>query len=247
VPLEGVESLTLEHGGATYRFASEANRAAFREHPARYEPAYGGWCAYAMADGDKVEVDEESFLVQGERLYLFYDGLFNDTRSKWSKKPREMQADADVEWERITGEDPARERAPEVPRDASKLALGKRGLALEGFDPVSYFDGGAKKGSEALRAVYRGAVYRFASDENRAKFRANPARYEPAYGGWCAFAMAADKQVEPDPEAFLVEGGALLVFYRKGKKDTRDEWKADAAGLRSRADAAWARFLADKK
>ena len=242
---KGAAEHTLVHRGATYRFVSAANRERFTEDPERYEPAYGGWCAYAMADGDKVEVDPESFLIQGERLYLFYDGLFADTRKSWSKKPDEYQFDADVQWERLTGEDPARQRTTQEPRDVSKFNLGKAGLALDGWDPVSYFpksDGSAgrpTKGKEQHVAVHRGAVYRFASAANRAAFLADPARYEPAYGGWCAYGMSQGDRVDVDPEAFRIDDGKLFVFYRKRKTDTRDEWRKDPVGLRAKADANW--------
>jgi thiol-disulfide isomerase/thioredoxin len=106
---EGSPEITLEHGGAVYRFVSEANRKRFHADPARYEAAYGGWCAWAMAQaqGEKVEVDPESFLVQDGRLMLFYDGFFADTRKSWLKgDPAALAGQADGNWQRLTGERP---------------------------------------------------------------------------------------------------------------------------------------------
>lgn len=101
-PRAGDPAITAEHAGHTYRFASEANRARFLADPGRYVPAYGGWCAYAMADGEEVEVDPESFLIQDGELLLFYDGLFNDTRAKWSQRPEELKRAADSHWKQKT-------------------------------------------------------------------------------------------------------------------------------------------------
>jgi YHS domain-containing protein len=113
--LEGRKTITLEHEGALYRFASEANRERFRERPDRYEPAYGGWCAWAMAqeEGEKVEVDPRSFLVTGDRLFVFYDGFFADTRKSWLKKdPVALETRADKNWKRLSEELPRRVPLP---------------------------------------------------------------------------------------------------------------------------------------
>jgi len=100
-PKKGKAELSLKQGGVTWRFATEENRERFEASPAKFDPAYGGWCAYAMADGAKVEVDPESYLIQDGRLMLFYKGFLNDTRKKWQKKPADYQARADREWTRI--------------------------------------------------------------------------------------------------------------------------------------------------
>lgn len=106
---EGKESITVTQRGVTYRFASEENRKAFLEKPARYEPQYGGWCAWAMAEndggkGEKVDVDPKSFTVENDRLFVFYDGFFADTRKKWKEKggAPKLAATADANWARMT-------------------------------------------------------------------------------------------------------------------------------------------------
>lgn len=103
-PVRGREDLTVEHGGATYRFATEAHREAFAADPERYAPAYGGWCAWAVADGTGalVEVDPRSYVVQDGRLLLFYDGFLADTRAWWlGRDPQELAGVADANWSRI--------------------------------------------------------------------------------------------------------------------------------------------------
>lgn len=83
-PLKGDAKFSVKQGDATYLFANEGNKQAFLKEPRKYEPQYGGWCAYAVADSkSKVDVDPESFLVQDGRLLLFYKGFWGDTRDKW--------------------------------------------------------------------------------------------------------------------------------------------------------------------
>src|SRR5690606_37860322 len=66
-------------------------------------------------------------------------------------------------------------------------------LALREFDPVSYFNGSKPvKGTSARKYVYKGIMYYFSSDANMEEFKKSPDRYEPAYGGWCAWSMAQD-------------------------------------------------------
>ena len=113
---KGREDIELDHKGVTYRFATRANLERFRKDPDRYEPAYGGWCAWAMTSGDKVDIDPRSFIVKNGRLYLFYNGLLNDTRAKWRRRDHDALARAaDREWKKRTGEEP---RIPAPPSDA---------------------------------------------------------------------------------------------------------------------------------
>jgi YHS domain-containing protein len=102
-PAVGRESLTAAHEGVTYRFATAAHREAFLKEPGRYAPAYGGWCAYAMLEGDEVDIDPRSYKVIAGRTYLFYNGLFGDTLKKWNKMAAErtdatLVQQADAHW-----------------------------------------------------------------------------------------------------------------------------------------------------
>jgi YHS domain-containing protein len=103
-PAEGSTKFAAVHGGITYRFTSDEHRKLFLADPWKYEPAYGGWCAYAMADGEKVEVDPESFRVLDGRLFVFYDGLFADTRKSWLKDETALLEKADAAWPKLSGE-----------------------------------------------------------------------------------------------------------------------------------------------
>ena len=135
-------------------------------------------------------------------------------------------------------------------RDVTQFNLGKDALALQGYDPVAYFkEGGAKpaKGLETISVLQDGVRYRFASEDHKKLFLATPAKYEPAYGGWCAYAMAKKDKVEIDPESFLTTGDRLMVFYKGFFNDTRAKWVKDEAAYTVKADKCWAELIAPPK
>jgi YHS domain-containing protein len=92
---------------------------------------------------------------------------------------------------------------------------GKR-VALQGYDPVSYFtEGRPEKGSAEFSAAFEDATYWFKNAEHRALFVADPDRYAPQFGGWCAMSLARGEVVEPDPESWAIAEGKLYVFGQK--------------------------------
>jgi YHS domain-containing protein len=120
--------------------------------------------------------------------------------------------------------------------------LGKNKLALEGYDPASYFSGKPTKGKSSFSTTHKGVVYYFASAQNKVLFTAHPENYEPEYGGWCAYAMGAKgEKVEVDPENFKVKNGKLYLFYRNFFSNTLDDWNKDEASLMKKADSNWAK------
>lgn len=100
--VEGKSSIKYSMDGVTYYFASESNKKLFTDNPGKYEPAYGGYCAYAMAFGDKVKIDPETFKVKDGRLFLFYNFNWNNTLKKWNKQETELFSKAEGEWDKIT-------------------------------------------------------------------------------------------------------------------------------------------------
>jgi YHS domain-containing protein len=118
-------------------------------------------------------------------------------------------------------------------------------LAIDGYDPVAYFTlGKATKGSAAYALVYEGVTYHFSSAPNKETFRAAPARYEPQYGGWCAYAMGkTGEKVEIDPETFKVLDGKLYLFYNKYFTNTLKSWNKEESVLRSKADMNWQKLI----
>lgn len=102
-PVDGKKEITLQYQGATYWFATAADRDAFKADPRKYEPQYGGWCAYAMgAKGEKVEVDPGTFKIVDGKLYLFYNKFFNNTLKSWNKDENHLKANADRNWMKFT-------------------------------------------------------------------------------------------------------------------------------------------------
>ncbi len=115
-----------------------------------------------------------------------------------------------------------------------------RGLALQGYDPVAYFDEHqALPGVARLESMHRGVKYRFATSEHRKAFNEEPAKYLPTYGGWCATAMAEGKKVEIDPKTFKVTDGRLFLFYNGFWGNALNDWKKNEPALTARADEHW--------
>ncbi len=97
--IKGKGNITASVEGVTYNFATSANKDAFIKSPKKFEPEYGGWCAYAMgSSGEKVEIDPETFKIVNGKLYLFYNSLFNNTLPKWNKEEATLKSKADKNW-----------------------------------------------------------------------------------------------------------------------------------------------------
>ena len=97
-PIQGRSEFAVTHDGATYRFASAANRDAFVAAPSRYLPAYGGYCAWAAAQGYKADADPQAFAVVGDRLFLNYN---RDVHRTWEKDVGGNVTKADANWPKL--------------------------------------------------------------------------------------------------------------------------------------------------
>jgi YHS domain-containing protein len=118
-------------------------------------------------------------------------------------------------------------------------------IAINGYDPVAYFTmQKPTKGNSKYALQHEGVVYHFESAQHKALFAANPAKYEPQYGGWCAYAMGASgEKVEVDPETFKLVQGKLYLFYHSWINNTLTKWNRDEPSLKSKADANWKKFI----
>jgi YHS domain-containing protein len=85
-PMKGYPALKYTYKGTTYQFENEENRQAFIQKPEKYSPAYGGWCAWAMLDGEKVKIDPLSYKIINGKNYVFYNGFWGNTLDKWNEK-----------------------------------------------------------------------------------------------------------------------------------------------------------------
>ncbi|MFD2566870.1 YHS domain-containing (seleno)protein [Pseudotenacibaculum haliotis] len=117
----------------------------------------------------------------------------------------------------------------------------KKGAVAKGYDVVSYFDNQAKKGNKKIATEYDGVKFYFSSQENLKKFKENPTKYVPQYGGFCAYAMGAKgEKVSIDPETFEIRDGKLYLFYNSWGTNTLDLWvKEGAEQLKEKADKNW--------
>ena len=116
----------------------------------------------------------------------------------------------------------------------------KKNVALEGYDPVSYFDGVPLEGDADIKFVYKSVTYHFASAANLSKFKLMPDKYEPAYGGWCAYAMGeTGEKVKIDPETFKIVDGKVYLFYNFWGNNTLEDWKKNEKKLKDAADPNW--------
>jgi YHS domain-containing protein len=121
----------------------------------------------------------------------------------------------------------------------------EKSVAIQGYDPVAYFTQNKTiKGKKDFAVAAEGVTYYFATAENKELFRKDYKKYEPQYGGWCAYAMGATgEKVEIDPETFKIVGGKLYLFYHSWTNNTLTKWNKDEANLKPKADASWTKFF----
>ena len=118
-------------------------------------------------------------------------------------------------------------------------------VAINGYDAVAYFNQHeAVRGSNEHTATVDGATYYFSSAANAAAFKANPSAYQPAYGGYCAFAVAMKAgNVPSDPQTFKIRDGKLYLFYNdfyEGKPfNAIVPWNGKESEMISQAEANW--------
>ena len=104
--------------------------------------------------------------------------------------------------------------APAEAAEKDPVFTTRGNLAIRGYDPVAYFtDEKAVKGSRDFSHDWQGATWRFASAENRDLFAAEPTKYAPQYGGYCAWAVSRNYTAPTDPDAFTLVNGKLYLNY----------------------------------
>ena len=120
-------------------------------------------------------------------------------------------------------------------------------IALSGYDPVTYFANKPVPGKTTFTHTHKGITYQFINDKSKTLFKANPEKYEPAYGGWCAYALAKKKpeKMEADPETYKIIGGKLYVFYNSFGINTIKKWDKDEAKSKSSADKNWNNIISE--
>lgn len=120
----------------------------------------------------------------------------------------------------------------------------ENGIAIKGYDPVSYFLNDVKMGDKKILVKHQGVTYYFSSQKNKELFLKSPSKYEPQYGGWCSFAMGDyGEKVEIDPKTFKILDGKLYLFYNAYFNNTLKSWNKNEKNLKSKADLNWAETL----
>ncbi|WP_417684787.1 YHS domain-containing (seleno)protein [Roseibium sp.] len=114
------------------------------------------------------------------------------------------------------------------------------GLAIRGVDPVSYFTAGEpQEGKVNITAIHNGATYRFTSEANRDAFKANPAKYAPQFGGFCAYGTAKGVKVDGNPELWKIVDDKL---YLNLSKEVVKLWNEDVNGYIHEANDNWTKI-----
>lgn len=113
--------------------------------------------------------------------------------------------------------------------------------AIRGYDPVAYFvSGKAEKGDTLLTQSYKGADWYFASPQNLQTFKANPEKYIPQFGGYCAYAVSQNYTYAGDPLAFTVVDGKL---YLNASPSVAKKWSANREEYIQNANTNWPAVL----
>ncbi len=125
------------------------------------------------------------------------------------------------------------------------LVAGKTapGLAVHGFDVVAFFsESKPVQGDAKFALVHNEATYRFSSSANMEAFKADPARYEPAFGGYCAYGVSVGAKFDGDPRYWKIVDGKLYLNLDAG---IQEAFLKDVPGALKKAEANWPK-LADK-
>ena len=117
------------------------------------------------------------------------------------------------------------------------------GKAIKGYDPVSYFlESKAVKGNSDITYEWNGAEWNFSSQDNLNLFVANPQKYAPMYGGYCAWAVSRGYTAKIDPNAWYIFEDKLYLNY---SKSVQEKWQQDIKGNVVQADKTWPTLLSE--
>jgi YHS domain-containing protein len=225
-PIKGSPRFVSSYDGAKYLFALAEHKAMFDANPMKYAPAYGGYCGYAASIDRLSPVSPEWFQIENGKLILQHNkrafDLFNKDLSANVMK-------ADENWPGLV--------ARNGTGGTTLINTDRKGVALEGYDPISYFtEGKPLKGDQKIEATYNGALYHFTTQQHREMFEKNPSNYAPAYGGYCGYAASIGKVRPANPLVWSIVDGRLIVQHTRGAAEL---WEKDVAGNKVKADKYW--------
>ncbi len=225
-PVKGDPRHRANWGGATYQFVSKEHKEQFEADPERFAPLYGGYCAYAASINKLSPIDPKFFEIVDGRLILQHNQKAWDL---WKEAPSDNMRKAQANWPTLVAKNA---------KPAKNLVnVDRSGVAVQGYDVVAYFtDNRPAKGSAEHMAIYNGATYHFASKANKDTFELDPAKYEPQFGGFCAYAASINKVSPIDPKHFQIEDGRLLLQHTQ---DAFDKFNKNPRANLARADKNW--------
>ncbi|MFM9973745.1 MAG: YHS domain-containing (seleno)protein [Beijerinckiaceae bacterium] len=123
------------------------------------------------------------------------------------------------------------------PASPSEINTDTTGVAIRGFDPVAYFtDGKPTQGNSQFSAKFENGTYHFATAANRDAFVKEPAKYAPAYGGFCAFAASVSKKADGNPALWKIVDNKL---YLNVNETAFNRWQQDIPGNLTKANTNW--------
>ncbi len=234
MPAKGNAKFSSDYEGAKYHFASAEHKALFDANAAKYAPAYGGYCGYAASIDRLSPVSPEWFQIEDGKLILQHNKKAFDL---FNRELRDNVVKADANWPSLVARNG-------VFGGKTLVFTDKKGIALEGYDPVSYFtEGKPAKGDNKIEATFNGGLYHFVSQEHRATFEKEPTKYAPAYGGFCGYAASVGKVRPANPLIWSIVDGQLIVQHTKGADKL---WQKDVAGNKAKAEKYWPALVAAK-
>jgi YHS domain-containing protein len=124
-----------------------------------------------------------------------------------------------------------------------KYTVEKGKIMIDGYDPVSYFQGKPVKGSMTFKSEKEGRIFLFSSLSNKKAFEKEPEKYLPEYGGWCAIAMVDGSFVIPDYSLYKIQDDKLLFFTVRAFFNGLTQWEKDANGNLIKADSNWRNYF----
>ena len=131
--------------------------------------------------------------------------------------------------------------APSFAKDAAIYTPVFSKTAVSGYDTVAYFtEGKPVKGDPAISVTYKGAEWRFSSTANRDKFNAQPEKYAPQYGGYCAWAVSQGNTASADPQRWTIVKEKLYLNY---DEEVQKKWEVNIPDFIQKADKNWPKVL----
>src|ERR1051325_5300422 len=153
-PAKGNPKISSEYDGAKYFFVSAAHKNLFDASPAKYAPAYGGYCGYAASINRLSPISPEWFQIEDGKLILQHNKKAFDL---FNKELKENVAKADSNWPGLVAKNG-------VAGGKTLVFTDRKGVALGGYDPISYFtEGKPTMGDPKIEATFNGALYHFVS------------------------------------------------------------------------------------